>query len=381
MAAENGYALRMATRSKSPDFWKPLDSLTIADVQTLLGHPEHAALDYKLSHDPSRSSPEALGDDLAAFANTGVGRLIFGAKETNDELVDLPGERLGEIAKLRSRIRNAAHTVQPSVKVDMQHLPISAERSVLVVEVTPAPSRRPHQHRGRYLFRSADGNVPMPHSMVVALIRASSRHDSPLQQQHYTCLGYIHPFGAPVEPGWFCGIQMALVDSSPEPLFEVYDDLGASLRAEMATHEAVPLSEIKAALTSFDLNRVIAEGTITRRRIQVTVDGGFSSYFMPAKPILDVDTTLSDLGDELGWLATLAAQVLPNGIFQSSVGFWTHSDQHLELRWKDKVAVLPSKNSVIVNSRRQHFPASVGEVFRSLSEKVQGRMRVLAGIL
>jgi len=85
-----------------------MGSLTKADVETLMGRPERAILDYKQVQNPRHIASDALGQDLCAFANTGLGRLVFGAEEGDrDDLVRLSGLKNTDIGKLRSKIRNA----------------------------------------------------------------------------------------------------------------------------------------------------------------------------------------------------------------------------------------------------------------------------------
>jgi len=106
----------------SADFWRPLRQVTFEDIETLkdTGDREKSILDYKRFPAPNQFVLKDVAEDFAAFANGAGGRLLYGAIEQNERLVDFDGIEERDLRAWTSRFRNAAHTVQPPVDIDVR---------------------------------------------------------------------------------------------------------------------------------------------------------------------------------------------------------------------------------------------------------------------
>lgn len=345
------------------DFWKPIGSLTTGDLQTLLGRPERTILDYKQAKNPHHIAPESLAEDLCAFANTGVGRIVFGAEEGDrDDLARLTGVPNDEIKKLRSKIRNASHTVQPPVEIDIQDVPVAETSSVIVVEIRPVPARGPHQYKGKYWMRSADGNTFMLHSSVVQAILASAGTSEQTFGPLTFGFGAIHPFGAE-DTGWFFGVQLSMAHSALRQVFEVFDEIGESLRSRVSVHIAEMSRPVITDLERIFTDREWAEGVRTKSRFQIETNGTLSEFdrIRDGSP-LEVRKLLDGIARErLVVLGKLAAELAPSGWFQVALSLWGTSAIGLQLVWPDGAGQLRNQAMVTVRSRRNYFPSELSE--------------------
>ena len=207
------------------NFWKPVAKLTFADVEDLKmsGSRERTFLDYK-EFDP-RNLPlprEKLAQLLSAFANSGGGRVVFGVVEENEQIVKFEGAKKEKNRAIKASIRNAAHSVQPPVDVEVVDVPSPKETLLYVVEVQPG-QRGPFQVDGRYLQRAGDGNVAMPHTSVVHAVQAAQqvvldpnerRLDRPILQND-------------ASDTWRCGV---LLSPTYDDRRVLYDPLGPETR-------------------------------------------------------------------------------------------------------------------------------------------------------
>jgi hypothetical protein len=92
------------------DFWKQLSRLTYADLESLKesGAREKTSLDYKSFDENNLPLPrEKLAPILASFANSGGGRLVFGAKEKDERIVAFEGAPKSKSRAITASIRNA----------------------------------------------------------------------------------------------------------------------------------------------------------------------------------------------------------------------------------------------------------------------------------
>jgi hypothetical protein len=344
------------------NFWKPIGSLTKADLETLMGRPERTVLDYKQAQNPSHINPDALGDDLCAFANTGLGRMVFGAEEGDrDDLARLPGVPNADIGKLRSKIRNASHAVQPPVEVDVQDVPLTKDASALVVEIRPTPGREPHQFKGRYLMRSADGNTAMLHSSVVRAVIATSDAPQKVLGPPDSGFGYIHPFGAESGSGWFFGLQLEFAHAPVEPIFEVFDELGERIRSIVTTRIAENVRPVIVELDRIFADREHSSGTASKTRFQVETDGTLSEFdrLRDGGSLNVMELLEGSARERLLVLAKLASEIAPGGWFRSAVSIWGTSATELQLMWPDGKGQLNNHATVTVRSRRHHFPSEL----------------------
>jgi hypothetical protein len=344
------------------DFWKPIGSLTKGDLETLMGHPERTVLDYKQARNPSHVGSDALAEDLCAFANTGLGRIVFGAEEGDrDDLARLPGVPNDEIKKLRSKIRNAAHAVQPPVDVDVQDVALADDASALVVEIRPTPGRGPHQYKGRYLMRSADGNTFMVHSNVVQAVLAASGSPEKAFGPPESGFTTIHPFGGDSPAGWFFGLQLSMAHSPTGPVFEVFDELGGRVRSIVSVRIAEFNRPVAIELDRIFTDRQWSEGMAKETRFQIQTDGTLSEFDrLRESDRLDVSQLLErNARERLVVLGKLAAEIAPNGWFQVAISLWGTSTTELQLGWPDGEGQLKGHAMVTVRSRRHHFPSEL----------------------
>jgi hypothetical protein len=160
-----------------PSFWNPLDTLTLADLETLQTglKREKSTLDFKRFGAPPDKlvDAEAIGRDICAFANAMGGRIVLGAIDDGADGVErFAGIEMKDLKSVRSSIRNATHAVQPPPLVEPHEVALQDGRVVVVLEIRPGIGG-PHQHKGTYLLRSVDGTTPLPHSTVVLSVLAT----------------------------------------------------------------------------------------------------------------------------------------------------------------------------------------------------------------
>lgn len=139
------------------------------------GARENTSLDYKEFDDDNLPLPrEKLAPILAAFANSGGGRLVFGAKDKDERILAFQGASKKKSRAITASIRNAAHAVQPPVDVEVVDIDIPRTETLLFVVEVRAGQRGPFQYDGRYLQRVGDGVAPMPHVNVVNAVQAAA---------------------------------------------------------------------------------------------------------------------------------------------------------------------------------------------------------------
>ena len=368
--------------SASADFWRPIGSLTKGDLETLMGRPERTVLDYKQARNPSHIGADALGEDLCAFANTGLGRIVFGAEEgERDDLARLTGVPNAEVKKLRSKIRNAAHSVQPPVDVDVQDVPIADDSSALVIEVRPTPGRGPHQYKGRYWMRSADGNTFMLHTNVVQAVLAASGASEKAFGPRESGFTTIHPFGADSGAGWFFGLQLSMAYSPVGPAFEVFDEVGERVRAIVNARIAELQRPVMIELGRIFTDRAWPTGMAIETRFQVETDGTLSEFDrLRDSDRLELFKLLEGIARErLVVLGKLAAEIVPSGWFQVAISLWGTSTTELRLVWPDGEGRLKGHAMVTVRSRRHHSPSELavpGPVADELLWRFDNHLRI-----
>ena len=160
------------------DFWKPVSKLSYPDVEELRGLwgarenlPGLQAVRFRRPPDDQGR----LAPILAAFANSGGGRLVFGAVEKDERIVEFEGAPKAKSRAITASIRNAAHSVQPPVDVEVTDIPIPKTETLLfVVEVRPG-QRGPFQNNGRYVQRVGDAVTAMSHTSVVHAVQAAQQ--------------------------------------------------------------------------------------------------------------------------------------------------------------------------------------------------------------
>lgn len=231
------------------DFWKPLSQLTFADVEELkdAGAREKTRVDYKeFAKTAFPMAREKLAEILASFANSGGGRIVFGAVEKDERIVRFEGADKERSGAISAGIRNAAHSVQPPVDTETVDIQIPGTEALLfVVEVKPG-QRGPFQYEGRYVQRIGDGAKAMPHTSVVNAVLGTQ----PIRSNDYEAI----PLDRPVLQGdggdkWSCGV---LLSPSYDTRRTLYDPLSDETKAIVEflggrNYSAVPLaSKLKA---------------------------------------------------------------------------------------------------------------------------------------
>lgn len=168
------------------DFWKPVSKLEFVDLEELResGQRETTSLDYK-AFDPRQSPhlPKALPDALAAFANSGGGRIVFGAVDDAERILRFEGIAKEKRRAVGAGIRSASHVVQPPVDIEVKDVEIPGTQEVLFVVEVKAGQRGPFQVDGRYVQRIGDAIKAMPHTSVVHAMQAGEPIRFPGEQR------------------------------------------------------------------------------------------------------------------------------------------------------------------------------------------------------
>jgi Putative DNA-binding domain len=209
----------------APNFWRPVAKLQYTDVEALkeAGAREKRLLDYKaFSPKVLPMPPEHLAPILAAFANSGGGRLVFGAVEKDERIVRFDGAPAAQKHAITSTIRNAAHSVQPPVDFESVDVPIPGTDTVLFVVEVRSGQRGPFQHDGRYVQRIGDGVKAMPHTSVVYAVQAAQpvRFDGEVRLDRPVLQG-------DGSDKWRCGV---LLSPTYDDRRALYDPLGAETK-------------------------------------------------------------------------------------------------------------------------------------------------------
>jgi hypothetical protein len=222
----------------SSDFWKPLRSLTFRDVEVLKesGQRERTVLDYK-RFDPNTFaiSVEKIADDFAAFANAGGGRLVFGAVEKDERVVDFAGAPKRKRKSITASLRNAAHVVQPPVDIEVVDVEIPKDKTFVFVVEIRSGQRGPFQRGGRYLQRVADGNVAMPHTSVVQAVLTSRRDQPPAGQKVVGTVLDGNPLG-PLSQGWFFGVHLSPSYETDRTIYDAFSSEADNMVAWLKGH-------------------------------------------------------------------------------------------------------------------------------------------------
>ena len=214
----------------SAEFWRPLRELTYDDVESLrtAGDREKAILDYKRFAKNFAIDGEALATDFVAFANSGGGRIVFGAVEENERLKEFSGVPAEKLRMVSMSIRNTAHRVQPPVDIDVRDVDLPAGGYIVVVEIVPG-QLGPFQFQGKYGQRAGSGNVPMPHTNVVNAVMATSgrKGDGPGNSPFGAFSLAKSPFSS-LPTYWCLGVQLRPAYSVARP---IYDPLSKSVKS------------------------------------------------------------------------------------------------------------------------------------------------------
>ncbi len=135
--------------------------MTEEEVLAWIGGGEEPALAFF----PARFRPRALAETLVAMANDRGGHILLGVRGQRRGQV----EGLGSVEEALARLQEAAQECTPPLTLPRPAVVSLQGRAVLVVEV-PAGLPYVYHHRGLYLRRSSQGNVPLSPSELRSLL-------------------------------------------------------------------------------------------------------------------------------------------------------------------------------------------------------------------
>lgn len=156
----------------------PGTRLSRTDIDSFLALrvPEGLRLDYK-----QKVTDDSVIYDIAAMSNTSGGVVLIGVGEDSDHLplADPDGVTLDERDSLA---RKAFDRLEPTLDLDIEPVPLTSGRYVLVVRVAEAVGMQPVVVKGRVYIRIDSHSVPAPRQQLLSLVGrvgaevSSSRH-------------------------------------------------------------------------------------------------------------------------------------------------------------------------------------------------------------
>ena len=168
-------------------FGKPISEVTLEDVRRLVEArvPEGRSLDYKAElYDATPKGLREFADDVAAFANTEGGLLVFGVSERRlggdqtsepEAIVGLTGVTLGTFARYEQSLGSMLAPRLTGVEVTL--LETEETRSVLLVNV-PRSWQAPHMVTAealtRFYYRTATGRAVMDVDQIRVAFRSNA---------------------------------------------------------------------------------------------------------------------------------------------------------------------------------------------------------------
>jgi hypothetical protein len=168
-------------------FGKPISEVTVQDVRRLVEArvPEGRSLDYKAElYDATPKGLREFAGDVAAFANTDGGLLVFGVSERRlggdqtsepEAIVGLAGVTLGTFARYEQSLGSMLAPRLTGVEVAL--LEIEEARSVLLVNV-PRSWQAPHMVTAealtRFYYRTATGRAVMDVDQIRLAFRSNA---------------------------------------------------------------------------------------------------------------------------------------------------------------------------------------------------------------
>ncbi|NOT43626.1 MAG: ATP-binding protein [Acidobacteria bacterium] len=168
-------------------FGKPISEVTLDDVQRLVENrvPESRSLDYKAElYEASPKGFREFASDVAAFANTDGGLLVFGVSERRVEggqtsepeaIVGLVKITLGTFSRFEQSL--GAMLAPRITGIGVKLLEAADQRSVLLVNV-PRSWQAPHMvtadHLTRFYYRTGTGREVMDVDQIRTAFRSSA---------------------------------------------------------------------------------------------------------------------------------------------------------------------------------------------------------------
>jgi len=321
------------------NFWKPLASLTWADVESLKSGAveEGTTLDYKaFGRNPTEKggwpSRDRIAELLAAMSNTAEGRVVLGAEsDDQDHLVrEFRGVPPSFMKAALSRVHEAAACVQPPCSIDTKWVKIDGkEEWILIVEILPGRPG-PRQAEGTYRMRVGASNRWMPHSLVETMIRVHLGSENGWKRS-----AFLNPLESSDMVGvqdsnlWQFGVWLHAHYEMPHLLDAGDEDGLASLKAAFAQ---AGLAGARYGLTTAGFE---VQG---KRRLRFEYTGSawetISAAFLTPHEYVPMDELGNHLESSVRRLARIFKQV---GYEQHvSVNVMLHKNtSNLVLRWQD----------------------------------------------
>ncbi|HBK08135.1 MAG TPA: hypothetical protein DDZ81_20155 [Acetobacteraceae bacterium] len=180
-------------------FNKSIESITLSDVQAVIGWPESLVVEYK-EQLPGRDgrldawltggkietyAKEKLFKEVVALANTSGGHVVLGVAETDDK--PPCAARLAPIPRcvdLAERLEQAAQSIDPPIPLLLvRGIPTSDDGSGIVLFRVPQSSRAPHRSIDKDCYvRRGTSSVPVNmreiNDMILLNDTRASRVDS-----------------------------------------------------------------------------------------------------------------------------------------------------------------------------------------------------------
>ncbi len=140
----------------------------MVDVQNLPLPPESDKVEYRLTI----SSPETLARDIAAFANSGGGRIIFGVRPRNSGalLTIFSGGEFWNTSSVSNLIKSALNLLSPRPSVKYSTIELCNEQRLSIdVQPSPAPIITADGH---YFVRTETASVLIEENLIEGLATA-----------------------------------------------------------------------------------------------------------------------------------------------------------------------------------------------------------------
>ena len=124
----------------------------------------------------SGPDPDALADEVAAFANSRGGVFVFGVEDHTRDVVGIPAERLDTVVDFIKEV--CATSIDPPIEdlvLDRLRLPSGVGDDVAVVKVEIPRSLFVHRSPGGFLHRVADSKRPMSTEYLARVFQQRSQ--------------------------------------------------------------------------------------------------------------------------------------------------------------------------------------------------------------